>query len=148
MTRNPTPTTNATMAEKEQILRNDQRHTFQSRAIAEADEVRGRWAQINKATVVGSSGAPQYPQLPEASPWHNDPVPHEEPLGHAIDAHEPVGEVGEIEKSLATPSQSSHSVDARGQGGAPPTTEASVGIAQSQPAGASPTPKPKPKRGV
>src|SRR5215472_17188854 len=101
MTNAPSPTTDATMKEKlealfnEQKLRNAQRHskdasTFQSRAISEADEVRGRFAQINKSDVVGSTPTPEYPRLPDASPWHHDPVPAEECLGIDVNALEPV----------------------------------------------------------
>jgi hypothetical protein len=91
---------NASQKERAEVLRNDARaNTFAGRASAEADEIRGRFAQEHKATVIGSDGAPNYPRLPETN-WVNDPVPPEEPLGFSVEAHEPVGEVGEIAKSL------------------------------------------------
>jgi hypothetical protein len=103
--RNPSPTTDATMEEKAAILKNDQRarHTFQSRAIAEADEIQGRFAEINKSNVVGSQQAVHYPRLP-SGPWA-DPVqvPPEEPLGFSVEAMEPVGTIQEIEASLGDP---------------------------------------------
>jgi hypothetical protein len=71
------------MKEKLDVLFNEQRlrnaqcnnaaSTFQSRAIAEADEIQGRFAQINKVNVVGSEAAAQYPRLPENS-WANHPT--------------------------------------------------------------------------
>jgi hypothetical protein len=63
----------ATQKEKEAILKNDQRvaSTFQSRAIAESDDVRGRWAEINKSNVVGATPTPQYPAGPN---WSVDPT--------------------------------------------------------------------------
>jgi hypothetical protein len=94
----------ASQAERERELRNDQRvragHTFQSRAIAEADEIQGRFAEINKSNVVGSQQAVHYPRLP-SGPWA-DPVqvPPEEPLGFSVEAMEPVGTIQEIEASL------------------------------------------------
>jgi len=103
----------ASQKEREAVLRNDQRHTFQSRAIAEADDVRGRWAEINKSNVIGATPTVQYPIA--APNWSVDPVGIEPSLGHAIDAMEPVGEVGEVQASL----------DA--------TTEAVVGQSQSAP---------------
>jgi hypothetical protein len=106
--------TDITMKEKEAVLRNDQRvaSTFQSRAQAEADDVRGRWAQEHKATVIGTSDATaQYPKLP-SGPWA-DPVqiPPEEPLGYDISEAPIVGEPHEIAASidaLGDPATGSH----------------------------------------
>jgi hypothetical protein len=70
--------------------------TMHGRAQAEADEIQGRFRQIEKATVTGSDSAPAYSQLPEASPWHNDPVPPEEALGYDIHEAPIVGEPHEI----------------------------------------------------
>jgi hypothetical protein len=86
------------MEEKAEILRNDQRaNTFAGRAIAEADDVRGRWAEINKSNVVGSQQAVHYPRLPENS-WTIDPTGVEPPLGLDVNAVEPCGEKFEIEE--------------------------------------------------
>jgi hypothetical protein len=131
---------NATMAEKEAVLRNDKRNatTLNQFATSEAREIEGRFAAREKATVVGTTEHPglTYGWGPN---WSHDPVPPEPPLGVDVHAHEPVGEFFEVEKSLggvtteasrdvaaqsdgaspaptATPSQSSHSADARGQG--------------------------------
>jgi hypothetical protein len=84
-------------AERRQVLRD----TMQSRANAEANEVRGRFAGINKATVVGSEPAPQYPALPEGS-WSNQSaaVPEEPPLNADVNWMEPVGENWEVEASI------------------------------------------------
>jgi hypothetical protein len=131
MVNHPSPMTDATAQEKlealfnEQKLRNAQRKdasTFQSRAQAEADEVRGRFAQIEKADVVGTAATVQYPRLPENS-WVNDPVPPEGPLGFSVDAHEAVGEVFELEASLGAATVTPSVADLRDV----TTTEASIG---------------------
>jgi hypothetical protein len=89
-----------TQREKAEILRNDRANTYAGRAQTEADEIQGRFAQEHKATVIGSDGAPDYPQLPENS-WTNDPVPPEEPLGIDVNYVEPQGEKFEVEASLS-----------------------------------------------
>jgi hypothetical protein len=66
---------NATQAERRQVAR-DSYH----------------WrAQVHQALAVGEVAAelgPVYPRLPATSPWANDPVPTEPPLGYAIDTME------------------------------------------------------------
>jgi len=106
----------ASQSERERILRND---TFQSRAQAEADEIRGRFSQIEKSNVVGATPTPPYPAGPN---WSVDPVPPEPPLGVPIDTHEPVGEFREVEASLGSATSAPSVADL---GGA--TTQASVG---------------------
>jgi hypothetical protein len=93
---------NASQKEREEVLRS----TFQSRAIAEADEVRGRWTEINKSNVVGATPTVDYPRLP-SGPWA-DPVqvPPEPSLGFSVEDHEPVGTIQEIEASLGAHSAS------------------------------------------
>jgi hypothetical protein len=90
----------ATQREKAEVLRNDQRQTFQSRAIAEADDIRGRWTEIHKSNVVGATPTPQYPTLPTSSPFACDPTNVEPPLGYDINEVAIVGEVFEVAKSL------------------------------------------------
>jgi hypothetical protein len=86
----------ASQREGAEVLSND---TFQSRAIADADIPLGRFTEHERATVVGSEGAPNYPQGPN---WaQHDPVPPEPSLGFDITAIEPVGEFHEVQKSLA-----------------------------------------------
>ena len=89
----------ATMKEKVEQLRNDQRNasTLHQFASSEAGEIGGRFAK--PATVNASQQAVHYPKLPTSSPWSCDPVPPEEPLG--IDVNEPVvtGEPFEVEAS-------------------------------------------------
>jgi hypothetical protein len=97
----------ATQREREEVLRNDQRaNTFAGRAISEADDVRGRWAEINKSNVVGATPTVDYPRLP-SGPWA-DPVqvPPEPSLGFSVEDHEPVGTIQEIEASLGEQSAS------------------------------------------
>jgi hypothetical protein len=101
--------------ERADVLKNDRANTYAGRAQAEHDlENVGRHAKPN--IVIGTGALPEYPRLPENS-WTNDPVPPEAPLGHAIDAQEPVGEIGEIEASLARTSNSDTS-DLMSTGGA------------------------------
>jgi hypothetical protein len=94
----------ADQREREAILRNDRANTFAGRAQAEADDVRGRWAQINKFDVVGATPTPQYPAGPN---WSVDPTGLEPPLGIDVNAVEPCGEKFEID-AMATSATGSH----------------------------------------
>jgi hypothetical protein len=85
----------SSQAERRQILKD----TLHGRALAEQDMVGGRFAAREKSTVVGA-GQVAYPQLPETSPWHHDPVPDEPPIGIDVNAVEPTGTHAEIEQSL------------------------------------------------
>jgi hypothetical protein len=87
----------ATQQEKREVLRND---TYFARQSHTVDDVGGRFAKLTPATITGSATSPQYPQQPENSPWHHDPVAATEPLGFSVDAMEPVGTHAEIEASL------------------------------------------------
>ena len=88
----------ASLGEREQILRNDQRvrsgSTFFDHTHSEEG---GRFAK--PTNVIGSTPTVQYPRLPENS-WTNDPVPPEAPLGIDVNAIEPVGESFEVAASL------------------------------------------------
>jgi hypothetical protein len=144
--------TDITMKEKEAVLRNDLRaNTFAGRAQAEADDVRGRWAEINKSNVVGATPTPQYPAGPN---WSVDPTGVEPPLGIDVNAVEPCGEKFEIEE-FGDPATGSHQPapprhDERGSVGpplgaaadAPSEVPASSSDVLSAPQ--SPTPNPKP----
>jgi hypothetical protein len=103
MTNAPSPTTDTTMKEKEEILRNDRRaSTMHGRASADLDlENTGRFAKPH--AVIGVDGAPDYPRLP-SGPWA-DPVqvPPEEPLGYDINEAPIVGEAFELGEAV-TPS--------------------------------------------
>jgi hypothetical protein len=61
----------ATMEEKANVLKNDRANasTLHQFASSETGEVGGRWA---KPTQVVGTGAPEYPRLPENSPWAQD----------------------------------------------------------------------------
>jgi hypothetical protein len=90
----------ATMKEKLEQLRNDQRNasTLHQFAQSEAGEISGRWAKPQ--TVNASRPTVEYPRIP-SGPWAgNDPSGVEPPLG--IDVNEPVvtGESFEVEQSL------------------------------------------------
>ena len=94
MTNYPTPTTDATMKEKVEVLKNDRRvaSTYLDHTHSEEG---GRFAK--PTNVIGATPTPQYPAGPN---WSVDPTGIEPPLGHAIDAHEPVGEYGEVQASI------------------------------------------------
>lgn len=92
--------TDATQAEQREALRND---TYLRRAMNDAsDEAGGRFAKTTKTTVNGAAPTVEYPAA--AGPWSSDctQVPPEPPLGYSIEAHEPVGEAFEVERSLAS----------------------------------------------
>jgi hypothetical protein len=60
--------------------------TLHQHAIADAETDRGRFTAIERATVIGSTPLPQYPQLP-SGPWSGeDLVGIEPPLGFEIHA--------------------------------------------------------------
>jgi len=88
--------------------------TFQSRAIAEQDDVSGRWAKENKTNITGTTPIPQVPAGPN---WSNGPQPGiEPPLGFSVEAMEPTGNFHEIERSLRELGNSPGGVVARGAG--------------------------------
>ena len=105
--KSPSPTTDATPLEKlqtllqDQALRNAQRRrdasTFSQFATSEANADTGRYAQINKAAVVGAT--PKQPDY-AAPNWANDPTGVEPPLGFDVNEIEPVGRQDEIEASI------------------------------------------------
>jgi len=89
-------------------LRKADASTFQAFAESEAAQDAGRFAQVNKATVVGANAGPVYPPLPSGH-WPNQSavVPNvEPPLGQDVNAMEPVGLPHEIEASFGTVSVS------------------------------------------
>jgi len=121
----------------DQRVRNDLRNTLHGRASADLDlENTGRHAKHN--TVV--TGGADYPRLPEASPWHHDPVPPEAPLGIDVNALEPVGTEREVQASLGDLSPGIAQ-----SGGALTETERATLEAQSV-APSSPPTNPKPTR--
>jgi hypothetical protein len=68
-----------TQSEKREVLRD----SYLSRAVADADlSAQGRF---KRETATHVTGVPSYPQLPDSSPWSNDPVPPEEQLGFSVD---------------------------------------------------------------
>lgn len=64
----------------------NQATTFHQFAQADAETPRGRFTQVDAATVVGANPFPNYPA---AAAHQRDPVPKEEPLGYRIDELEP-----------------------------------------------------------
>jgi hypothetical protein len=75
--------------------------TYHQIAVSEAGAIGGRFAAEAKTHVTGVAPAPQYPTLPVNSPWADEPVGPEPPLGVAIDQMEPVGEPFEIQMDEA-----------------------------------------------
>jgi|SRR5215813_5385385 len=75
--------------------------TFFGRAIAEAQQGPGRFANAEHSMV--TAAGPTYPRLPASSPWSHDPVPAEPPLGFAIDAMPPLGPQNLDAPSLPAP---------------------------------------------
>jgi hypothetical protein len=98
--------------------------TYRDFAAAEFSGHGGRFSAQSKSQVIGTEPV-SYPRLPEASPWHDNVVPPEEPLGVDINAVEPTGTFAEIQKSIEATDAS------------PPSSAAPVGGA-----GASPGPAP------
>ena len=96
----------STQAERTRLLTNDRPQTSTLHDHAIEGEGGGRFAELARRegaarpTVVGAGPSVQYPA---ASDWtrNSAAVGVEPPLGVAIDAMEPVGEVFEIEASLA-----------------------------------------------
>ena len=82
-----------TKEEKLQVFNND-RSVYLHHAQAAANDAGGRFKKELEARV---TGVPEYPRQPSHSPWANDPVPDEPPLGFEIDAMEP-GATSETEK--------------------------------------------------
>jgi hypothetical protein len=152
---------NASPAEKLSTLLNDKRvkeaSTFSQFANSDANQDAGRFAQINKSTVVGATPVPEYPRLPENS-WTNDPTGVEPPLGF-VDETPIVGEVGEVQASIdrlanaAPATQSVHVPDAvaveRREDPTPTRTGSDLTAPSVLPVGSSsPETKPVPVAGI
>jgi hypothetical protein len=115
------PYSNDTSQEvREEVLRNDERArkpysprkvyedeptTFAQFARSQANEVGGRFRDVEKATVVGVEPTP--PDLP-APDWANDPTGIEPPLGYRVDEQEACGQPFEIERSFGRRSGTGH----------------------------------------
>ena len=87
--------------EKREVLANDRmaRNTYLAHANDAELEMGGRFTKLTPTSVTGASAGSAYPQQPEGSPWHHDPVPDEMPLGYSVDEQEAVGERHEVEAS-------------------------------------------------
>jgi hypothetical protein len=89
----------ATRETKAEMARNDRlNNTLYGRGLLDAEQMNiGRFAK----PPYSKSPLPEYPKLPESSPWSHDPVGDEAPLGLDISAVPEVGEAFEIAASLA-----------------------------------------------
>ena len=121
----------ATMKEKRDVLRNDQRTTLSQFAQSDADIDRGRFTTHERSTVVGASSVPQYPAGPA---WCDADQGLEPPLGVCIDAMEPCGQPHELKaiadlgpSSLASPDQEPPS---RSSQVVPPLADERLGFSQ------------------
>jgi hypothetical protein len=92
-------------SERRRIMLEERRgRTYQGHAIVSADEDRGgRYANAGNSTTVVGARPISYPQQPATSPFACDPVGPEPPLGYAIDAQEPVGEMFERTSAPVAP---------------------------------------------
>lgn len=92
-------------AERQTVMADDRRATTYH-AVAQVsidDERGGRYGALGRtATVTGSRPIACHPQQPSTSPWRCDPCGPELPLGYAIDAIEPVGELHERGEAVRT----------------------------------------------
>jgi hypothetical protein len=59
------------------------RDTYFARQQAELDESDGRFLKRIPTTLTGETNS-SVPRQPENSPWHDDPVPPEPPLGEEV----------------------------------------------------------------
>jgi hypothetical protein len=89
--------------ERRELLGSNTTITYHSRAAAELQLEQGQSGRfVDKASVVGAEASVRYPRQPASSPWSGSiPEGVEPPLGYAINAQESVGEIFEIEASLA-----------------------------------------------
>jgi hypothetical protein len=97
------PADEISQREKRRILAEDRqvRSTYFQHAQSDPDlELGGRFKQLIPTSVTGSGPSP-IPQQPEGSPWANDPIGLEPPLGFSVEDHEAVGELHEREGSAA-----------------------------------------------
>jgi hypothetical protein len=76
---------------EDELRKRQQGSTLHQFATADAEFDRGRFTATERATVIGSSETPQYPQLP-SGPWSGqNPEPGiEPPLGYEIHAMQPL----------------------------------------------------------
>jgi len=74
---------NASQATKGEMLRQDKlNNTLYGRGLLELEQSNtGRFARLKSS----KSPLPEYPPLPETSPWHHDPVGQEAPLGFSVE---------------------------------------------------------------
>jgi hypothetical protein len=78
--------------------------TYFSRAGDVELELGGRFAKLTPTTVTGSDPVSKVPRQPEGSPWANDPLGTEPPLGIDVNAVEVVGEPHERGPATVPPS--------------------------------------------
>jgi len=74
--------------ERKRVLDNDRRVREQTGTYLSHthSDLGGRWAAIQRETVVGRPSTNEPPPLPPTSPWAGpDPVPDEPALGYPID---------------------------------------------------------------
>jgi hypothetical protein len=112
--------------ENEKLLRKtaeDKRlSTYLAHAVADSEDIGGRFKQVSPMTITGATPFPQYPRLPANSPWSQQWPKGEDVYGVPIDAQEPVGEQFEIEEAQRILDERSAALPADGE----PVTDAPV----------------------
>jgi hypothetical protein len=92
----------SSQSERRAILRNEREvGTYHAFATSEAGAIGGRFAAEAKTRVTGVAPVPQYPAQPANSPWADEPVGLEQPLGYSVEETPAVGEAFELERSLS-----------------------------------------------
>jgi hypothetical protein len=80
---------------REKAAQDKRASTYLAHALVDAEAIGGRFAAaaVGRSAVVGSTAVPNYPRLPESSPWAQpNPFNQPEALGYDINWVEPMGE--------------------------------------------------------
>jgi hypothetical protein len=96
--------------------------TYLAHALADSEDIGGRFKKVAPMTVVGATPVPEYPRQPEGSPWSQQWPDGPDVYGVPIDAQEPVGEPHEIEAAQRILDERSAALPADGE----PVTDAPV----------------------
>jgi hypothetical protein len=96
--------------------------TYLAHALADSEDIGGRFKKVAPMTVVGATPVPEYPRQPEGSPWSQQWPDGPDVYGVPIDAQEPVGEQFEIEAAQRILDERSAALPADGE----PVTDAPV----------------------
>jgi len=122
--------------ERRDVVKND-RQTYLDRAVADANVGGGRYATLQKQTVIGAKSGPTYPRLPASSPWSDNP---DKAVGARVDqdgfeVREPTNPLPEQPSLLLTAEASRSGSLGAGDNGAPgpEPVEHSSGVSTGSP---------------